>query len=302
MYKRKDVYEVELRVLRYFLTVAREQNITKAAEVLHITQPTLSRQLMQLEDELGKKLFERGKGQINLTSDGMLLRRRAQELLELADKTEKEFKEQTTILAGEIFIGSGETHLFHYLSQIMKDFSEVYPQVQYNLFSGNADDIKEKVNSGLIDVALLNEPVDLQKYDFIRLPKKDRWGVLLRKDDPLAQKQSIAPQDLAHHSLICSKRDLVHHEIEHWLGDVYETIHEIGYINLIHNATMMVEDGLGYAITLEHLVPEYVQNPLCFRPLDPVLETGCVLAWKKHQVFSLAATKFIEMIRYAFQA
>lgn len=306
-YSYKEVIRIgsesmELRVLRYFLTVAREQNITKAAEVLHITQPTLSRQLMQLEDELGKKLFERGKGQITLTSDGMLLRRRAQELLELADKTEREFKDNQTLLEGELFIGSGETYLFHYLTSIMKDFSKAYPQVQYNLFSGNADDIKEKVNSGLIDVALLTEPVDLQKYEFIRLPKKDRWGIILPANDPLAQKEVITPEDLRHASIICSKRSLVHDEIEHWFKDVFTDIQEIGKINLIHNATMMVEDGLGYAITLEHLIPNYEGSPICFRPFSPVLETGSVLAWKKHQVFSLAATKFIEYIKYAFQA
>lgn len=293
---------MELRVLRYFLTVAREQNITRAADTLHITQPTLSRQLMQLEEELGKKLFDRGKGHLTLTSDGMLLRRRAEELLALADKTEKEFKENESQISGTIFIGSGETEVFHNVSRVMKEFSDTYPQVRYHLFSGNADDIKEKISNGLVDIALLTEPVEIENYEFIRLPQRDCWGILLPKDDPLAQKTSISPADLIGKSIINSQRTLIHNEIENWFGGLYDQVHEIASVNLIHNATMLVEDGLGYAITLEHLVKDAPQSPICFRPFFPKLETGCVLVWKKHQVFSCATREFITYLKHAFQA
>lgn len=293
---------MELRVLRYFLTVAREQNITRASEVLHITQPTLSRQLMQLEEEFGKRLFERGKGHITLTNDGMLLRRRAEEMLELADRTERELRNDEEILAGEIFIGSGESERFHGISHVMKEFSSRYPQVTYRLFSGNADDIKEKLGSGVLDIALLNEPVEIENYEFIRIPEKDRWGILLPKTDPLAQKENIAPEDLIHASIITSQRQLVHHEIENWFGSIYEQVHEVASVNLIHNATMMVADGIGYAITLEDLVKDYEESPICFRPFTPTLETGCVLVWKKYQVFSPVIKEFIQYLKNAYQA
>lgn len=293
---------MELRVLRYFLTVAREQNITRASEVLHITQPTLSRQLMQLEDELGKRLFERGKGHITLTNDGMLLRRRAEEMLELADRTERELRNDEQTLTGDIFIGSGETERFHGISCVMKEFSSRYPQVTYHLFSGNADDIKEKLGSGVLDIALLNEPVEIENYEFIRIPEKDRWGILLPKTDPLAQKENITPEDLIDASLITSQRQLVHHEIENWFGAIYEQVHEVASVNLIHNATMMVADGIGYAITLEDLVKDYEESPICFRPFKPTLETGCVLVWKKYQVFSPVIKEFIQHLKNAYQA
>lgn len=293
---------MELRVLRYFLTVAREQNITRAAEALHITQPTLSRQLMQLEEELGKRLFERGKGHITLTNEGMLLRRRAQELLALADRTEQEFKNDDISLAGEIFLGSGETERFHGISRVMKAFLQQYPQVKFRLFSGNADDIKEKLGNGVLDIALLNEPVEIENYEFIRLPEKDRWGILLPKSDPLAQKDVITPQDLIGCSIITSHRMLVLHEIENWFKDAYDQVREVASVNLIHNATMMVEDGIGYAITLEDLVKDYEESPICFKPLSPRLETGCVLVWKKYQVASPVMEEFIKYLKHAYEA
>ncbi|EFP61552.1 LysR family transcriptional regulator [Erysipelotrichaceae bacterium AF15-26LB] len=293
---------MELRVLQYFLMVAREQNITRAAEALHITQPTLSRQLMQLEDEFGKTLFVRGKGKIALTSEGMLLKKRAEELVALAAKTEQEMKESNEHVAGRIFIGSGETRQFHELSRIIKQFHEQYPAVTFELFSAHADDIKERINSGLLDIGLLLEPVDISDYEFLRLPDKDCWGVVLPKADPLAEKAVITAEDLRGKTIIASKRPKVHNEIENWFQDVYESVQEVASINLVNNAAMMVEDGLGYLITLQHLIAEYPENPICFRPLSPSLETGCVLVWKKHQLFSPAAAAFITCLKHAFQA
>ena len=290
---------MELRVLRYFLTIAREQNITKAAEVLNITQPTLSRQIIQLEQELGKKLFNRDKGKIRLTNDGMLLKRRAEELLDLAEKTEKEFKENKTLISGEIAIGSGEANTFHFLSKIMSDFSKEYPQVKFDLFSGNADDIKEKIDNGLIDVALLNEPVSIEKYDFVRIPEKLRWGVLMRKDDSLSQQEYISSKDIVEKPLIVTKRSIVQNEIANWLKYDFNKLNIIAYYNLIYNATLLVEDGLGYAITIDKLVMDNPQSKVVFKPFYPPLETGCVIVWKKHQVFSPATTEFIEQLRNA---
>ena len=194
IYRNRRVYgeiKMEIRVLKYFLTVAREESITKGAEILHITQPTLSRQLMQLEEELRVQLFIRGKNKIILTDEGMLLRRRAEEIVDLVGRTEKEFDEHDNLIGGEIFIGAGETNAMHTLADLIKEFNKEYPQVKYNLYSGNADDIKERIDKGLIDIGLLTEPVNIEKYDFIRLPNKEAWGVLMQKDSPLAKKEYI---------------------------------------------------------------------------------------------------------------
>ena len=179
---------MEIRILRYFLTVAREENITKAANVLHITQPTLSRQLMQLEDELNTQLLIRGKNKITLTDAGMLLRRRAEEIIDLADKTEKEFLEADELIAGEIFVGAGEINAMHFLGDFMIEFQHRYPQIKYHLYSGNADDVKQKIDQGLLDIGLLTEPVDVEKYDFVRLDYQEAWGILAPKDSPIAKK------------------------------------------------------------------------------------------------------------------
>ncbi|GFP76462.1 LysR family transcriptional regulator [Clostridium fungisolvens] len=293
---------MEIRVLRYFLTVAREESITKAAEILHITQPTLSRQLMQLEEELRVQLFIRGKTKITLTDEGMLLRRRAEEIVDLADRTEREFIEQDNLIGGEIFIGAGETHAMHVLARLIKKFNKEYPQVKYNIYSGNADDVKEKIDKGLIDIGLLMEPVNIEKYDFIRLPNKETWGVLMPKDSPLAEKEYIKSKDLTNMSIINTKRSIVQNEIENWFGEQYEKLNIIATYNLIYNAAIMVEEGLGYAICFDKLVNVNDETNLCFKPFYPRLETGTVIVWKKHQVFSTATTKFIEKIINALKA
>lgn len=291
---------MELRVLRYFLTVAREQNITRAANILHITQPTLSRQLIQLEEELHAQLFIRGKSQISLTEEGMLLRRRAEDIIDLCDKTEKEFANREETISGDIFIGSGETQAMRMMADVMKVFHEQYPFTNFHMYSGNADDIKEKIDKGLIDLALLMEPVQLDKYDFIRLPYKETWGLLTRKDNPLAQKEVITPSDLRNENLIITRRAIVQNEIASWFHDEYEHLQIISTYNLIYNAAIMAEQGMGNVICFDKLVPTDEHSTLCFRPFSPTLVTGVVLVWKKHQIFSPAANKLLEYLKEAF--
>ena len=293
---------MELRVLKYFLTVAREESITKAAQVLHVTQPTLSRQLMQLEEELNANLFVRGKRKIELTQEGMLLKRRATEILDLTDKTEREFSESDGIVAGKIFIGGAETRTMQTLIQVMKDFCIEYPQVTYDMHSGNADDIQERLEKGLIDVALLLEPVDIEKYEYIRLPQKEVRGLLMRKDSRLASKKTITPQDVKGLPLIHSNRIMVKKELSKWMKIDYEKLNIVASYNLIYNAALMVEQGLGYASSLDNLVTTNEDSLLCFRPFEPKLEIGTVIVWKKYQVFSPATTKFIDQIKNAFKA
>ena len=264
---------MELRVLKYFLAVAREENITKAAEFLHITQPTLSRQLMQLEEELNAQLFIRGKNRIVLTDEGMLLRRRAEEIVDLANKTEKEFLEQDNLVTGEIFIGGGETNAMHILARIIKEFKEEYPQIKYQFYSGNADDIKERLDKGLIDIGLLTEPVDIEKYEFVRLEQKEVWGILAPKDSKLAAKEYATPQDLLKLPLLSTRRTIVQNEIANWFGQDYEQLDIIATYNLIYNAAIMVEEGIGYAICLEKLVNINDETKIRFIPFYPPLLT-----------------------------
>ena len=293
---------MELRVLKYFLAVAREENITKAAEFLHITQPTLSRQLMQLEEELNAQLFIRGKNRIVLTDEGMLLRRRAEEIVDLANKTEKEFLEQDNLVTGEIFIGGGETNAMHILARIIKEFKEEYPQIKYQFYSGNADDIKERLDKGLIDIGLLTEPVDIEKYEFVRLEQKEVWGILAPKDSKLAAKEYATPQDLLKLPLLSTRRTIVQNEIANWFGQDYEQLDIIATYNLIYNAAIMVEEGIGYAICLEKLVNINGETKIRFIPFYPPLLTGTVIVWKKHQIFSPATARFIEKIKHSLKA
>lgn len=285
---------MELRVLRYFLAAAQEENITKAAALLHVTQPTLSRQLMQLEEELGVKLFRRSQYRIILTDEGMLLRRRAQEIVELADKTEREFLHRDRELCGEIAIGCGETLSMTYLSQHMASFRQRYPQVQFRIYSANADDVKARMESGLLDMGLLAEPVDISRYTFIRMPRKDQWGILAPKDSPLAAKEAVTPQDLLGFPLILSGRELVRNELGSWFGDYYSHIEVAATYNLILNAANMVKNGVGIALGF---YLENISDALQFVPLSPKLETGTVLAWKKDQAQSAVVEQFMAFIK-----
>ena len=287
---------MEIRVLKYFLMVSREENITKAANLLHITQPTLSRQLRQLEEEFDVKLFDRGTHNVTLTEEGMLLKRRAQEIVSLAEKTKQEFNKEKDNLTGEIAIGCGEIHGMNILSEIMASFREKYPLVTYEIYSGNADIIKEKIENGTLDIGLLIEPVDISKYEFVRIPIKEEFGLFVRKDSPLTSKEYITPEDLLNLPIISPKRYLVQNEISSWFGDYAEEINIISTYNLMYNATIMVEKNLGVLIGIK-LDVKY--KDLSFIPLKPKIELGSVLAWKKSQRFSPVIKEFIEHTKNA---
>ncbi len=285
---------MELRVLRYFLTVAQEENITKAAALLHVTQPTLSRQLMQLEEELGVKLFRRSQYRIILTDAGMLLRQRAQEIVELADKTKRDFEQSEEELSGEIAIGCGETQSMTFLSQHIRSFRSLYPKVQFRIYSANADDIKERMEKGLLDMGLLTEPVDISRYAFLRLPQKDRWGVLVPKDSALVKKEAVTSQDLVGVPLLLSGREQVRGELANWFGEDYGRVEVAATFNLILNAANMVKNGVGVALCF---YLENISDALEFVPLSPKLETGTVLAWKKDKPLSPAVEQFYQHIK-----
>lgn len=288
---------MELRILKYFLMVAREENITKAAALLHITQPTLSRQLMQLEEELGVKLFHRSKHSIILTEDGMLLKRRAQELVSLSDKTIQELSHKDKMLSGEIAIGCGETKSMSFISDRIRDFQQLNPLVQFSIHSAIADDIKERIERGILDMGLLTEPVDIGKYEFIRMPQKERWGILTRKDSELAEKESVTPGDLAGVPLLMVKRELVKNELSSWFGDYYEQLQIVATYNLIINAATMVKSSVGVALCFDLGAIYY--DDLRFVPLAPALRTGSVLVWKKNQTMGESITHFIRFVKNA---
>ncbi len=285
---------MEIRVLRYFLTVVREESITKAAEVLHITQPTLSRQLSQMEEDIGVKLFHRGTRKITLTNEGLLLRRRAEEILQLVDNTEKELVEQEERIEGKITIGCGELASVQVLAELIADFSKKYPGVTYDIFTATADLVKEQMDKGLIDIGLLLEPVDIEKYEFIRLDMRENWVVLMRPDDELAKKEFVTAKDLSKLPVILPRRLNVQSELASWFGDYYANLHVLFTSNLSTNASVMVRNGLAYSVVIEGAVPFWNQARITYRPLSPELTATCVLAWKRQQPFSLAAAKFID--------
>ena len=288
---------MEIRVLKYFLTVVREGGINRAAEVLHITQPTLSRQLSQLEEEVGVRLFYRGSRKITLTDEGMLLRRRAEEILSLVDRTEKELAWQEELIEGRIVIGCGELAAMQVLSEIIASFHQQYPLVSYDFFTANADLVKEQMEKGLTDIGVLLEPVDMEKFDFIRLAGKERWVVLMRPDDPLAVKETVSAGDLEGLPLILPRRTNVRNELSNWLGDSFQSTKVLFTSNLSTNSALMVQKGLAYSIVLEGSVPFWDKEKIAYRPLYPELMANSVFAWKKQQPFSLAASKFIEHIK-----
>lgn len=288
---------MEIRVLRYFLTVVREGGINRAAEVLHITQPTLSRQLSQLEEEVGVKLFHRGARKITLTNEGILLRRRAEEILSLVDRTEKELTEQEELVEGRIVIGCGELAAVQVLSEIIEAFHKKYPLVSYDLFTANADLVKEQMEKGLVDIGVLLEPIDMEKFDFIRMAGKERWGVLMRPDDPLAKRETVSAKDLENLPLILPRRTNVQNELSNWFGDSFHKTKVLFTSNLSTNGSIMVQKGLAYSIVIEGSEPFLDKEKITYRPLYPELAANSAIAWKKQQPFGLAAERFIEFIK-----
>lgn len=286
---------MELRVLQYFLAAAREENITKAAALLHITQPTLSRQLMQMEEELGVKLFRRGKHNVLLTEEGMLLRRRAQEIVDLAEKAAKELKHGEETVSGEISIGCGETQNMSPLSEMIASFRQKYPDVRFHIYTAIADDVKERLENGTLDMGLLLEPVEVSRYQYVRMPLREKWQVLMRRDMQLAEKQKVTPDDLAGIPLIMARRQSVRNELENWFGYDKEKLNIVSTCNLSHhNQSIMVESGIGVALVMEFSCN---RDTLCLRSLEPEIESGCVLVWKKNLTLSLAMIRFTQHVK-----
>lgn len=289
---------MELRVLRYFLAVAREQNITAAAERLYLSQPTLSKQLMDLEKELGKKLFIRGNRKIKLTEEGEFLRRHAQEIIDLTDKTESAFRQSDESITGDIYIGCAETEGMRMLVKVMKTLQVAYPDIHYHTYSGNDEDVADRLDKGLVDFGLFVGNTNLDKYDYLKLPYSDTWGLLMRNDHPLAQKQSITPMDIQNIPILCSRQALEQNELSGWLGYDSKQLNVFSTHNLIRNVIIMVEEGLGCAISISNLVNTNGTN-LVFRPFEPTIKAELLLAWKKYQVFSKAAVCFLKKLQTA---
>ena len=295
---------MELRVLRYFLTIAREGSITNAANVLHVTQPTLSRQIHVLEEELGQRLFVRGSRNMSLTAEGMILRKRAEEIISMVDKTEAEFHSMSNVVSGDIYIGGGETEAVKLIAQIVCELRTAYPEIHYHLYSGNAEDVTERLDKGLLDFGLLIQPADISKYDYFNIPARDTWGVIMRKDIPLAKKETIRKEDLLNVPLICSRQVISEerhrNEFAEWFGEDFDKLDIVTTFNLVYNAAIMVEAGVGYAITIDKIANTTESSSLCFRPLEPQLDSGLNIIWKKDQVFSAAAALFFKKLREHF--
>ena len=288
---------MELRVLKYFLTVADEGNITRAADILHVTQPTLSRQLMELEDELGTALLIRGKRSVTLTDEGFLFKQQAEMIVELSDKLEHTFKDQKDVVCGTIRIGASEAVGCRALAAYMKEFREKYPDVQFDLYNGMADNIKEMLERGLLDLGLVLEPVDTAKFEYVRLPQKETWGLLLRKDHELAEKETITVEEIRPYPLIMPGREKAKNEVLHWMHCEERHLDIPAYYNLLSNAALLVEAGMGCAVCLDGALSIHADPDLCFRQLLPEHTTRSVILWKKNHLFSQAASLFVQTIQ-----
>lgn len=287
---------MELRVLQYFLAIAREQSIVRAAQSLHLSQPTLSTQIKDMEKELGKQLLIRGtKGsrKITLTEEGMILRKRAEEILDLVQKTEKEISLSDQVILGDVYIGTGETDAVRLVARTAKALYETYPGIHYHIASGNAEFVREQLDKGLIDFGIVFGPADQVKYHSFKLPYKDIWGVLMRKDSPLANKEFIPPEDLWDKPLILSQQEGSGGIFTNWIKKEWSELEIIATYNLLFNASLLVEEGLGYAVGLDKIINTTGDSKLCFRPLDSMETAEMSLIWKKYQIFSKASEKFM---------
>lgn len=288
---------MDIRVLQYFLTVAREESITKAAEALRMTQPPLSRQLKDLEEELGKQLLIRGSKKVTLTEDGMLLRKRAEELVALMKKTKDELTSSDENINGEIYIGCGETETISFLAQVAQNLRKKHPLIHYHIYSGDAERVIEKLDKGLIDFGLLVGHTDISKYDHIQLPMKDTWGVLMCKDSPLAEKEVISAEDLWDKPLIISHQTSMNDEMFSWLKADISKLNIVATYDLVYNAAQFAKKGFGYVIALDKLINTTGESNLCFRPLFPALEAKLCIIWKKYQVLSRASNTFLKQLQ-----
>lgn len=291
---------LELRTMRYFLAVAREENMTRAAELLHVTQPTLSKQLKALEDELGKKLFSRHSFSIQLTEEGILLRKRAEDLIKMADKITAEFLTLDDVLGGDIYFGMAESYQIRYLASAIKQFKNTFPDMRYHITSGDTEQVTERLDKGVIDFAVLAEEPNTAKYHFLAFPESDLWGVVMPADCPLAQKQAVCADDLIGLPLFCSEQGW-HRDISKWCGNKIDGLHLEGSFRLSYNGSLFVKEGLGYLLTFKHLIDTSPDSGLVFRPLTPALETKIYLIWKKYQVFTPIAERLLEYLKNRFE-
>lgn len=276
---------MEIRVLRYFLEISREGNMTRAAETLHVSQPTLSKQMKELETELGKKLFRRGSSSVSLTDEGMLLRKRAEDILDMVDKTTDEFKALDNITGGDVRIGCAESYQIRHLARVINYFREQYPGFRFHLSSGNTEQVTERLDKGLIDFAVIVQPPNLSKYNYLAIPGADTWGVVMRKDSPLSKKDVIRIEDISGLPLICSEQAM-QEDFPRWCGEKADAFHLAGTLNLFYNGTVFVKEGIGYLLTFDNLANTGADSDLCFRPLEPVLTTKMYIIWKKYQIFT----------------
>lgn len=292
---------MELRVLRYFLAVAREGSFTKASNVLHVTQPALSKQIMDLEGELDCKLFVRGSHSVRLTEDGFLLKRRAEEILEIEERTISEFTRNRSDVSGEIYIGAGETNGIKAVAEVAKQLREKYPAITFDFHSGNAEDIMERLDKGLLDFGLIIQPADISKYGSVILPNKDTWGIIMNRESELASKKAIKREDLRGKPLIISKqisrRESARGGLLKWFGPDIGRYNIVARYNLLYNASVMAEKGIGYVVGLDKIVDTSLNSALCFRPLIPKLESEMGIIWKKGRLFSTPAKLFLNKIR-----
>ncbi len=288
---------MELRVLQYFLAVTREQSISGAAEALHLSQPTLSRQLREMEEELGKQLIIRGNRRITLTEEGIILRKRAEEIMELVRKTENEITLSNNYIAGDITVGAGETDGVRFLTKTAKALQDDFPDIHFHIISGDGISVCENLDRGLIDFGLVFGEVDTSKYNMLKVPYKDTWGVLMRHDTDLAEKEVITSEDLQDKPLILSRQRSSKSSLIKWLGKKYEDLNIVGTYNLLFNGSLMVKDGMGYALCFDKIIHITEHSDLCFRPLIPELSEEMHIIWKKYQIFPKAAKKFLQKMR-----
>ena len=287
---------MEIRVLKYFLEIAREGNMTRAAERLHVTQPTLSKQMKELEQELGKKLFRRGSTSVRLTDEGMLLRKRAEDLLAMVDKIEGEFKALDEIAGGDIYIGCAESHLIKYLARTVSRLNEKYTNIHYHITSGDTEQVTERLDRGLLDFAFIVEPPDLSKYNYLEVPEYDIWGVLMRTDCPLAEKSFIEVSDILPYPIFCSEQS-AKVDLPRWCGEQTDQLNVMATFNLSSNAAVFVKEGLGVALTFDKLIEVSKEGDLCFRQIIPGLHTKMYVIWKKYQVFTPVAELLLSELK-----
>lgn len=290
---------MEIRTLRYFLAVAREENMTRAAEILHVTQPTLSKALKSLEDELGKKLFIRHSFSIRLTEEGLLLRNRAEDLISMADKIEKEFISLDDISGGELYLGLAESFQIRYLARVIKDFKRRYPNLHYHITSGDTEQIADKLDKGLLDFLVLAELPDSRKYEYLAFPEKDIWGLVIPEEDPLSEKDVIRAEDLAGLPLFCSEQSW-NEDIKKWAASSFSRLKLEGSFRLSYNGSIFAREGLGYLLTFRHLIDTSEESGLVFRPLAPALETTLYIAWNRYQTFTPIAERFLTQLKESF--